>query len=200
MNTEEAAGSEVSPEYGMIPPGAFLALWSAPQSKRFRYRPIRVGTFVISLSLLALWIYYGYTLLFGVGLTLFTGLFGLFLLLLSAFVALELIRWRLFVLRSGVVTTEKVLAWRSGAHCFLAPWALIDPEALGIGELGFGGVFESKLVIRVRDTAEVLFLVRLFARLEDQEAFLAELLHRIPRENWKNPQMGGEDGDGTTHR
>ncbi len=174
-------------EYGRIPLKYFLALWHEAEGRRFRYRPIRVWTTVILLMLSSLWGYYIHTLGFGAGLSVGTFVVGLVLLFLTLLATLLLLRWRLFVRQSAVLVTDKALIWRSGQRCFLAPWRLIDPNGLGLAELGLGGGYESKLVIKIGDTAEPLFLIRAFTKLDDQEGFLGELLLRIPRESWATP-------------
>jgi len=170
--------------YGRIPIGLFLDLWKRADTVRFYYRPLRLVPALMLVMLGALWGYYLYSVIGGSGLSLALGIFGAVLLLLSAWTLLRLLAWRRFVRRSGVAVTPGALVWRQGTSCFLAPWSLIGPEALGLERLAFDKSYESFLNIQIGDTREPLFLVRLYARLDDIEGLLGELLQRIPREKW----------------
>ena len=184
---EESGGKRVSTEFGRITLADFLARWNAPEAVRFRYEPIRLAGLLILVTGLGLWGYYLYSVFWGVGLTLGLGLFGIVLLLATGYVALRLLSWRLFVLRSGVAMTPDVLVWRTGPACYLAPWRLIEPEGLGLETLAFaeGSGYDRFVTIRVGDAAEPIFLVRLYTKLADYEVFLGELLERIPKEKWE---------------
>lgn len=193
------AAGHTSTQYGRVPLTVFLALWNAPGAVRYRYRPIRIVPVILSVVLGALWAYYLYSIIAGVGLTTPLVVFGLALLALSGWVFLRLMVWRLFVRRSGVVFTADVLAWRQGPVCFLAPWKLIDPEGLGLDRVAFQGGYDNYLGIQVGDTIEPLYLVRIYARIGDIEGFMGELLLRIPREKWQRASAGarkdGKKGD-----
>lgn len=185
MSKRRPNGGDTSTAYGRIPLAVFLQLWSRPETVRFRYRPIRLVPGLMLVTLSGLWAYYLYSVLAGAGLTLPLGIFGAALVALSGWTALRLLVWRLFVRRSGVAVTKEALVWRQGPLCFLAPWSLIGPEALGLERLAFDKNYESFLNVQIGDTREPLYLVRLYARLEDVEGLLAELLQRIPRDRWE---------------
>ena len=178
-------------EYGRIPLVAFIAVWQHPDTVRFSYRPIRVVSIPLLVVLLGLWGYYAYTAI-NLGMSFGLGLFGLALMAGTGYVALRLIAWRLFTRRSGVAVTKDALVWCTGPHSYYAPWRLIDPDGLGLERLAFSSGYDSFLTVQVEDTTEPLYLMRLYARLENHELFLAELLNRIPRERWKkgDPKAG----------
>lgn len=174
-----------SAEFGRIPLQAFLEFWRNPVYTRFRYRPIRIVSSLLSLVLGALWAFYLYTLVTQ-GFSLPLVLFGILLLLFSLLTGARIMAWRLFVVRSAIVVTPEALLWRHGPDCFLAPWDLIDPQALGLGEAAFSKGYDRFLRIRVHDHEEPLYLVRLYGHLDGKEAFLAELFRHIPRDKWKS--------------
>ncbi len=183
---EQDSGAALSKEFGRVPLASFLAFWRDPRNPRFRYRPIRIVTLLVGVVLGALWALYLRQILTG-GLSVPMVVFGLVLLLFTLASFARIMAWRLFVVRSAIVLSEEALLWRHGPDCFLAPWKLIEGQALGLGEAAFGKGYETWLNIRVRGHAERLYLVRLYARLDDRESFLAELFRRIPRGNWENP-------------
>jgi hypothetical protein len=185
MSRRPPDGAETSTLYGRIPLTVFLQLWSRPETLRFRYRPIRLVPGLMLVTLAGLWAYYLYSVLAGPGLTLPLVIFGAVLVTLSGWSVLRLLVWRLFVRRSGVAVTKEALVWRQGPLCFLAPWSQIGPEALGLERLAFDKNYESYLNVQIGETREPLYLVRLYARLEDVEGLLAELLERIPRDKWE---------------
>lgn len=185
MSRRRQPTTETSREYGRIPLSVFLELWGRPDTLRFRYRAIRIVPALMLVTLAALWGYYLYSALGGAPFTLPLGLFGGVLLLFSGWLAVRLIVWRLFVRRSAVALTKDVLAWRHGPLCFLVPWDLVEPEGLGLEGLALNKSYDSFLTVKVGDTAEPLFLVRLYARLDDVEGFMGEVLKRIPIEKWE---------------
>jgi len=190
VSEERGVTTAMSADHGRIPVTVFRQLWCQPGAIRFRYRPIWGAPAALCAVIVALWAYYVDSLVDGPGVDAGLVLFGIGLLALSVWVVLRLFVWRLFVRRSGVVVTDRYLAWRRGAVCLLAPWERIDPDALGIERLAFERRRESALTIRVGDTEEPLTIGRLYARLENLEGFLAELLTRIPRERWRRAPSG----------
>lgn len=186
------SNERISSDFGRIPLQRFLSLWKDPAAIRFRYRPIRLVGYLIGATLLGLWGYYLYTLFWGIGLTFGMVIFGMTLFGLSGFVLLRLLGWRLFVLRSAVAITPDALVWRTGPYCYLVPWRLIEPDSLGLESLAFadGSGYDRFVTICVGDSAEPIFLVRLYTRLDQYEVFLGELLQRIPRDKWKKAKAG----------
>lgn len=193
-DTHEA---DVSTEFGVVPLPYFLQVWSRPDAIHFRYRHIRIVPSVISILLGILWAYYVYTVVNADQNMLMLVLFGIILGGLSFVTLLRLMRWRIFTRRSAVALTDDALAWRQGATCYLVPWKLIEPDMLGLENLAFSKSYDTFLTIKVGEHAAPLYLIRLYARLENREAFFAEFLKRIPKERWKkNKRKNKAPNDG----
>ena len=158
----------------------------APSSHRFEYKTNRLIMALFWGQLLIVWSLYLYTVLtiseWNHQLTAFTAIYGV----MSIYLILQLVRWRAFVLLSGIVFGKKTLYWVHGRDEFQARRTSLDPEKMGLTQAETWNRFEASLIIHQKeDKIARLYLYRPFAYLDNLEGLMERMLEHISKESRK---------------
>ena len=153
---------------------------NAPDTHRFQYRSNRIVFALLLGQLGILWALFSYTAWsvhsWDINLSAFSLVYGIY----SAFIVIQVMRWRTFVLLSGVVFSGSTLYWSTGSSEYRAKRARLDPEKMGLTHTETWNRFEASLQVQTVDgKEEKLFLYRPFAYMDNLEGFMEKVLEKL---------------------
>lgn len=150
----------------------FAESWRAAPEHRYGYELHTPMVVLHGVSLGAFWVTWGLIVTFhglqGANLGV-----GIAFLVITAWSAAILLRWKHFVRVSGVVCEEDRLVWRHGSKAYAAPWRELDFDGIGLLSVDpKRDAYERFLTIG----GERLTLFRPYVRLREMERFFGDLL------------------------
>lgn len=160
----------------------FIELWEqTSDEQRYGYvlnMPLIVALFLLMVGLWAGWIVIWATQ--DVDAWIMAG-FGVLFLPMSAYLTVQLLRFRLRGRASAVLLTEDRLVWKEGARVDEVAWRDVSSDALDFRTGGWVVRTEGSVVIRVDDQVKHLVLFNPFMRLNRLETFVSHVLLTLKR-------------------
>ncbi|NUN14414.1 MAG: hypothetical protein HUU55_12360 [Myxococcales bacterium] len=163
-------------------PAELRDVWErvAPEC-RFSYQINRSLIIYLIVILFIIWAFYFYTVFRIQTWNWSLGLYPVVYLGFTGWLVINMLRWRAFTLRAGVVVAPKQLVWSTdGQKVHAVAWTTLNFEKLGLMEATSAKSWDVKLNITMPNGEhQQLYITRIYAKISRMESLFEQLLLRV---------------------